>query len=405
MKKCSSDKVEYTKLLENLKKEKIQEKLYNFSEKYNGKKILIYGAGLMTQVLFENFDLSSLNIVAITDIKFKEHSKFNNIDAIPVNSIVEVNPDVILVSLFEPGQALEYLSQDVFKRFVIEPLVDPNKIKNEYHPSGHYYSAIPSVEDIQEGLIRLDKNRKEIPGIKINNKKMLNSLEKTVAPFYNQFNFCNAGEQKNRFYNNNGYFESGDAGTLFAFIRKLKPKRIIECGSGFSSAVVLDTNEEFFNNKIQCTFIEPYTDRLKSLLKESDYETTTIIEKKVQDVPSEFFKKLKKNDILFIDTSHVIKFQNDVHYLYFEILPLLEKGVIVHIHDIPVGFEYFEHWITQGWNWSEAYLLRAFLMYNNSFEIIHWNSYLSKFYNEQYRKTLTNGPYNPGGSIWLRKIK
>jgi len=165
---------------------------------------------------------------------------------------------------------------------------------------------------------------------------------------------------------------------------------------------MLDTNEHFFKNSIKLTFIEPYIDRLKSLLKENDYETTTIIEKDVQGVNVEVFEKLNAGDILFIDSTHVVKTGSDVNYIFFEILPKLKSGVLIHFHDIFYPFEYPKDWVFKGRNWNEDYFLRAFLMYNNEFEIKLFSDYLHKHHKHIF-DNMSLCFKNAGGNLWLIK--
>ena len=182
-----------------------------------------------------------------------------------------------------------------------------------------------------------------------------------------------------------------------------KPSKIIEIGSGFSSAVMLDTcdlNQEL--NKTQITFVEPYPDRLHSLL--SDKDNISLYECIVQDTPEDLFRNLDKDDILFIDSSHVSKAGSDVNYLFFEILPLLKSGVIIHIHDIGINFQYPYKWIEEGRAWNESYLLRAFLMNNNSYEILLYNAQLYNRKHDYFKEKMPLYTKAPGGSFWMKKI-
>ena len=187
-------------------------------------------------------------------------------------------------------------------------------------------------------------------------------------------------------------------------IRHLKPKRIIEIGSGFSSAVMLDTNELFFDGCIECTFIEPHPDRLLSVLKNADRDRHSIIATRLQDVDVDLFKRLSGDDILFVDSSHVAKVDSDVNRIIGEILPILEKRVSVHFHDIFYPFEYPKEWIYEGRAWNEAYMLKAFLQYNNAFQIQFFNSFLTYFRPDLFMSHMPLCLKNPGGSIWLKKI-
>lgn len=184
-------------------------------------------------------------------------------------------------------------------------------------------------------------------------------------------------------------------------IRHFQPKRIIEIGSGHTSALMLDTNERFMNQQTELTFIEPYPKRLHSLLKETDRTNCIILETPVQDVPASYFEQLQENDFLFIDSSHVSKIGSDVNHIFFDVLPVIKTGVIVHFHDVFWPFEYPLAWIKQGRAWNEAYLLRAFLQYNECFEIILFNQYLCSCFPEFYQQR--TGSTQTGGSIWIRK--
>lgn len=275
--------------------------------------------------------------------------------------------------------------------------------KNYLFPPGHFYSPIISVDDIkkrQENIWSNERND-EIKGITLQTNEQLN-LIKEFEKYYTEIPFSDNKNNKNRYYFKNPFYSYTDAIFLYSMIRKFNPKQIIEVGSGFSSAVMLDINEQFYNNTIQLTFIEPYPDRLEGLLKSSDTKTTTLIKNNVQDVRLDTFEKLNSGDFLFIDSSHVVKTGSDVSHILFEILPRLKSGVIIHFHDIFYPFEYPKEWVFEGRNWNENYFLRAFLMYNNQLEIKLFSNYLHKHHSDVFK----NMPLiykNKGGNIWLQK--
>ncbi len=186
-------------------------------------------------------------------------------------------------------------------------------------------------------------------------------------------------------------------------LRHLKPARIIEVGSGFSSALMLDTRDQHTDWESQFTFIEPFPDRLNNLLRETDRTSVQLIESPVQQVDPKLFQTLKAGDLLFIDSSHVSKIGSDVNLLFFEILPKLAAGVYIHIHDIFWPFGYPVEWIREGRAWNEAYLLRAFLVCNASFEICLWNSLVANKYNSWMRQNCPFFLENSGGSFYMRK--
>ena len=138
-------------------------------------------------------------------------------------------------------------------------------------------------------------------------------------------------------------------------------------------------------------------------MKPSDAGHVRVIEQQVQDVDRALFQSLRTNDILFVDSTHVSKCGSDVNYIFFEILPLLAAGVIVHFHDIFYPFEYPRAWIHEGRAWNELYLLRAFLMHNTDYRVLLGNSYVHHRFPGWMARHYPQLLRNPGGSFWLQK--
>jgi len=271
--------------------------------------------------------------------------------------------------------------------------------KAPFEPEG-YYSPIPSMDEIK--VYNFNHPLPEtLPGIDLNVNEQLNLLDSFEA-FYKELPFSDERSEGLRYYYKNGFYGYSDAILLHCMIRHLKPKKIIEVGSGFSSSVTLDTNEKFMGNSINCIFIEPYPERLESLLKNDD--NVTVYKKRLQEMPIEIFKGLDKNDILFIDSTHVAKFNSDVNYVFHKILPMLAHGVYIHFHDIFYPFEYPQEWLLEGRAWNEQYILRAFLEYNNDFKIVLFNTYLESMHEEKIKSRFPLLYKNTGGSIWIKKI-
>ena len=274
----------------------------------------------------------------------------------------------------------------------------------QHVPPGHFYSPIADPKEVDAFADRVfDQDHRTLPAIDLREKEQLGLLAE-LARFYPELPFAETKQPGLRYYFGNDLFCHSDAICLYALMRHFRPKRIIEAGSGFSSAVMLDTNDRFFGGGIEMQFIEPYPDQLDALLTSRDRETVTVHEKKLQEMPLDLFRRLEPNDILFIDSSHVTRVAGEVNYYMFEILPVLKPGVLVHIHDIFNGFEYPRKWIEDGKSWSEAYLVRAFLEYNRAFEVILLNSYLAHFHEDFFRERLPLALKNTGGSLWLRKV-
>ncbi len=277
--------------------------------------------------------------------------------------------------------------------------------QNSCFPAGHFYSPIISVDEIKkkEGKIWEKEEAEGVSGIRLNTDRQL-ALLRELSAYYEEMPF-KAGQQDGmRFFFENEFYSYTDGIVLYSMIRHFRPKRIIEIGSGFSSALMLDTNDFFFGGEIKMTFIEPYTERLWSLMSEEDLEKQSVIQSDVQAVPLSIFEELEAGDFLFVDSTHVVKTGSDVNYILFEILPVLQSGVLIHFHDVFYPFEYPREWVMQGRNWNEDYFLRAFLMYNDKFEIRLFTDYIQKLHQEGF-KDMPLSRKESGGNLWLEKTR
>jgi predicted O-methyltransferase YrrM len=253
-----------------------------------------------------------------------------------------------------------------------------------FNPPGHYYSPVPAAKDIPD-FINIDYNS-DIQGIDLRDDAQKALLEE-LKHFYSESEFPCKKEEGIRYYFDNDYFGYSDGIFLSAIIQHFKPKRIIVIGSGYSSALMLEVNEKYLNNSVNLTFIEPFPEeRLNNLLKPD--ERCSIIKDFVQNINMDTWQDLEENDILFIDSSHVVKFGSDVQHLLSKVIPRLKGGVIIHIHDIFFPFEYPVEWLKEGRAWNEAYFLRAFLQFNSDFEILLFTSFLEGKYRKWFEKNM-----------------
>jgi predicted O-methyltransferase YrrM len=270
-------------------------------------------------------------------------------------------------------------------------------------PPGHYYSPIPSLEETRLHEEKIFQNiPRELIGINLNESMQI-SLFQEFRQYYKELPFEDCKQESLRYFYENPAYSYSDAIFLYCMIRHTRPKKVIEVGSGYSSCMTLDVNELYFDNKISCTFIEPYPELLLSLMKERDKDRVEIISNNLQDVELEKFSELSAGDILFIDSTHVSKINSDVNYILFEILPNLNSGVYIHFHDIFYPFEYPKDWIYEGRAWNEDYILRTFLMYNDCFEIIFFNTFLEHFYKDMFIAEMPLCMKNTGASLWIQK--
>ncbi len=242
-----------------------------------------------------------------------------------------------------------------------------------------------------------------LPGIDWNTPEQLKTLERFVF----SRELLDTPQEKPtplKFYFNNGAFESGDAEYWYQLIRTIKPKRIFEVGSGNSTLMAIQAirknRGDDPNYECEHICIEPYE---MPWLEESG---VTVVRKKVEDMEISFFSRLQENDVLFIDSSHIIRPQGDVLFEYLELLPSLNKGVIVHVHDIFSPRNYPKLWLQDEVRfWNEQYLLEAFLSHNSSWKIIGALNYLHHGY---YDKLKSAAPFltqeREPGSFYIQKI-
>lgn len=183
------------------------------------------------------------------------------------------------------------------------------------------------------------------------------------------------------FFYHNEWYSLGDAEYLYNMIRHLKPQRIIEVGSGVSTLLAREAIEknkiENANYSCQHICIEPYE---RPWLTSLEVE---LVREKVETIQLDFFNQLEAGDILFIDSSHIIRPQGDVLFEYLEVLPRLQSGVYIHVHDVFTPRDYDEGWIIKHHLlWNEQYLLEAFLSFNDQFRIIGALNFLSNHHRE-----------------------
>jgi predicted O-methyltransferase YrrM len=271
-----------------------------------------------------------------------------------------------------------------------------------FFPPGHFYSPLPSREEVAEAFARGGFGP-PFPAIDLNEAGQVARLER-MAAWYAEQPFSEKPEPGARYYLDNPSYGHYDAIMLYGMLREAQPRRIIEVGSGFSSAAMLDLNERVLGGNVQFTFIDPDMKRLRPLLRDGDAVRVTLIEKRVQEVPIETFATLGENDVLFIDSSHVSKIGSDVNRLYLDVLPALAPGVLIHIHDVAGNLEYPREWLDEGRAWNEQYLLRAFLMNNSAYRIELFTGWLFNTRHAWFREKMPLCARGGGGQMWLKKL-
>lgn len=275
------------------------------------------------------------------------------------------------------------------------------------HPPGHFYSPVCDPRELAERAAELwpDQPRPCL-GIEFNDASHVDILERWFPKYLDGFDYPEEGptdDQLTHYYINNSQFGWLDARALFVFLRALRPRQVIEVGSGYSSLLMADINRRFLGGQCTIRCVEPYP---RPFLQNGVPGLAEVIVERVQTVPLETFEALAAGDVLFIDSSHVAKTGSDVNYLYFEVLPRLRPGVLVHIHDIPLPTEYPKEWVLEhNRSWNEQYLLRALLMYSHAFEIVFGCHYAWLSHPALVSRALglPAGQGYGGGSFWIRR--
>lgn len=282
------------------------------------------------------------------------------------------------------------ISRAIFHRVGMFPLVD------------HYYEPLFNPRHLTKSL---DQPR-ALPGIDFNDDGQLAVLK--------EFRFNEElskipidGSIGLAFQYHNGSYTSGDAEFLYNIVRARKPRRIIEIGCGQTTKLIQQATavnaKENPAHGCEHICVEPFENPWLEQL------AVKVHRSKVEDLPLEFFSRLEAGDILFIDSSHVVRPQGDCVFEYLQLLPSLKKGVLVHVHDIFTPRDYpFEWIIEEGRIWTEQYLLEAFLSHNNDFRIIGAVNYLFHHHRaalEQTAPVLAKEPDREPGAFWMEKVR
>ncbi len=269
-------------------------------------------------------------------------------------------------------------------------------------PPGHPYSPIPSGEDVERALRRATTAGHTLPGIDLREAEQLDLLQR-LLPLYGDLPFEDA-PGGHRYHYANSWFTYSDAIGYALLLRHLRPRRVIEVGAGYSSALALDVDALFLGGRTRLLFIDPDPARLRGLVPASELEGR-LVASSVQDVPLARFEELEAGDILFVDSSHVLKAGSDVQHLIDEVYPRLAPGVHVHVHDVFYPFEYPASWLATGCAVNEAYAVRALLQSTTAWEIVLFNTFLERFHRDWFAENmpLVLAARYPTGGIWLRK--
>ena len=313
-----------------------------------------------------------------------------------------------------PAPLVEYLDQLVFNlrrgrvRFThwFFGLFGQNVVRRS-----DYYSTLPVLKEIEASRERWDRPS-ELAGLNINVNVLEKNLSELAENWEAEFREVAPDYRLNASRGFGPGYPSFDARTLYYTLREHKPRRYLEVGSGLSTyyASLAAAKNAEDGRSMSITCVEPYPyDALRTL---EDFE---LVETFVQDVPVEKFEELEAGDVLFIDSSHALKIDSDVAYLFLEVLPRIKPGVRVHIHDVPFPFNVpfpASTWLfgeRAPVYWNEAMVVQTFLAFNDAFEI-QLSTPMIRHYDEQFLLekfddyTPLTEDLNPPSSLWLQRV-
>jgi Sulfotransferase family/Methyltransferase domain len=299
------------------------------------------------------------------------------------------------------------LDSDLLARVLTEAMSPPETSKRfrELEERGfhvtvpHYYSPIPTVTQLRDDVW---ESPSELVGMDLNIDGQLELLQDVFPRYRAEYDALSSApsDDPRDFHLNNGLFDGTDATVMYCMVRHFSPHLFVEIGSGWSSRLIAEA--ALRNKRTELVCIDPYAD---STLRGGLPGLAKVIPKHVETVGFAPFERLDHGDMLSIDSSHVVRTGNDVRFLYLEVLPRLKPGVIVHVHDIFLPFEYPKHWVVDEQRfWNEQYLLQAFLTYNPEYEVMLCNSFLGVHFADLLRATFPTAPWWGGGSFWMRRV-
>lgn len=306
--------------------------------------------------------------------------------------------------LDKPSKIFIQILVKIFKAVAMTGVGPDVCLKNGFLPVRiHYYQPIPDLDDLEQR--RVWDKQSALAGIDFRPEQQVQLLRDLGARYGDECNWpANPTHNLLEFYTENGTFSFGCAASLHTIIRNYRPAKIIEIGSGNSSKVI---SAALLHNTADYTIIDPYpkaeTENLPGVSR--------VIKERVEITDIKRFQELGPNDILFIDSGHTVRTGSDVNFLYLDVLPRLSSGVIVHIHDIGLPYEYPKVYFTNPAFrvfWTEAYLLQAFLCLNPRFEIMLAMNYLMTNRLDEFRQAFLH--YDPAihkatsGSFWMRRV-
>lgn len=269
---------------------------------------------------------------------------------------------------------------------------------------GHFYSPLVDADAVSQDVARLWPAEPRAFGIDFDDAGHVRLLRDTFPSLIADYDYPQTGpgdDQAERFYEQNGQFGWLDPRILFCVLRTLKPKRIVEVGSGYSTLLMTDVNRRFLGDACRITCIDPFPRPF--IVRDAALRRLDLVRERVQDVPLERFAELGPGDVLFIDSSHVCKTGSDVAFLFLQVLPRLRPGVLIHVHDVFLPEEYPKRWVLDvELSWNEQYVLQALLTQNRGYKVVFGSTYAARNFPALVSGLTGAKPYG-GSSFWLQR--
>lgn len=257
----------------------------------------------------------------------------------------------------------------------------------------NFYSPLPQLEELPADTF---ERRIPMPGISWQMDRY-ESLLRDLEPFLAEFTL------PQRFFWGNGMYGPVDSEILYALVRRYKPKRVVELGSGFTSLIIAAAcrKNASAGRPVRYVAFDPFP---REFIKKGIDGMDSLEGIGATEVRQEEFEALGEGDLLFIDTTHTVKVGGDVNRVLLEVLPTLARGVLVHVHDVFLPYEYPRAFFENQCFWQEQYLLQALLAENPNFEVLFPASAVARERPDLIRAFMpqhesTSSP----GAFWIRR--
>ena len=280
----------------------------------------------------------------------------------------------------------------------------------------HYYQPYPAAVDLErKGFWN---GQSGLKGIELRPEAWLALLEALGSSFGDECRWAEQSDDPHAYHCSNGTFGFTSAAVAHAMVRRFRPQRVLEVGSGYSTHILCNALDRNARDNRDArgddaggdrddpalTSIEPYP---PEILNTDLPRLSRRIESPVELVDPALFAELEENDLLFIDSSHVIRYGGDVLFLYLEVLPALRPGVVVHVHDIHLPDPYPKVYFDDNrYIWNEQQLLHAFLCHNDAFEVLLPCWLVHKRHDGAFARAFPHYSaerHRPGSSFWMRR--